>query len=267
MSSTAIRIFIAMFLLAPSLHAAAQDEAGPLTIDDIMALKLIRDPQISPDGAWVAYTVSSRDMEEDKSRTRIWMVPAAGGEPIPMTAEEESASRPRWSPDNKYLSFLSSRGEKAKTQLWTLNRLGGEAVQVTKVKQGVGGYDWSPDGSRLLLVLKDPKPAELTEDEKDDEKPLPNVIDRIQFKVDNVGYLDRRRSHIYLYTPGDESPVQVTSGDFDDEDPVWSPDGTAIAFVSDRSAEPDLDYGSDVWTVDVSGEDFTMNRVTSNPGR
>ena len=254
-------------LILLSALAVAQDGKRPITINDIMALKSIGSPEVSPDGKWVAYTLQSRDMEKDKRSSQIWVVSTAGGDPVPMTSPEYSASNPKWSPDNRFLSFQASKGEKAKTQVWSLNRIGGEAVQVTRVKQGISGYDWSPDGNRLLLVIQDPKAADLTEDEEDDEKPLPHVIDRMQFKQDYVGYLDRRRSHIYVYIPGDEEPVQLTSGDYDDDDPVWSPDGKSIAFVSDRSDNPDLNYGSDVWSVAVDDDNHALTQVTSNPGR
>ena len=103
--------------------------------------------------------------EDEKSETRIWMVPAqgGGGDAIPMTAEGYSATRPRWSPDGKYLSFQASRDE-GETQVWVLNRLGGEAQQLTDVKQGISSYDWSPDGATLLLSIRDP------EDEDADER-------------------------------------------------------------------------------------------------
>ena len=193
-----VRSSISLILLFLSSFAYAQNGERSITIDDILAMKSVGDPQVSPDGEWVAYTVRQRDMEEDKSGTQIWIVSAAGGEPVVMTSADTSATNPRWSPDNIYLSFKASKGEKAKSQVWNLNRLGGEAIQVTSVKQGVDSYDWSPDGSRMLLRIRDPRPADLTEDEEDDEKPLPHVIDRMQFKQDYVGYLDRRRAHIYV---------------------------------------------------------------------
>ena len=253
---------------AQEADAAAEAEQSPmLTIDDIMSLKSVGAPQISPDGRWIAYTVRETDMEKDRSRTRIWMIPADGGEPIAMTAEDQSAGNPKWSPDNKYLAFTASRGDKAKTQVWTLNRVGGEAMQLTHVKQGVRDFHWSPDGARLLLEIRDIEPKLADDDKENDDKPQPHVIDRIQFKQDYVGYLDRRRVHLYTFSPGDEEPVQVTFGDYEDRDPVWSPDGARVAFVSNRDEDPDISYNDDIWVVAVDADDKTPQRMTANPGR
>ena len=258
--------FTLLLILLP-LFAQAQGESQPVTIDDLMSLQSLSSPQISPDGEWVAYVVRSRDMEEDKSNTQVFMVATSGGEPIPMTDKETSASDPQWSPDGNFLSFTASKGKDAKTQIWTLNRLGGEAVQLTDVIQGVGDYAWSPDGTRLLLTLTDPKPADLTEDKGDDDKAVPYVIDRMQFKQDYSGYLDRRRTHIYVYTPDIKTTVQLTFGDYDDSNPVWSPDSRSIALVSDRSDNPDLNYGTDIFVVNADGNDPILTQVTSSPGR
>lgn len=261
-------------LLAPPAYSETTKRA--LAIDDFFDLATVRDPRVSPDGKWIAYTVTTTDLEKDKSETRLWMAPAAGGEALPMTAKGYSATSPRWSPDGRYLSFLAKRSESGeekkdsedRTQVWALDRRGGEAQQLTKVKQGVSGYEWSPDGKRLLLSIVDPRPWELTEDKKDDEKARPVVVDRLQFKQDYEGYLDRHRTHLYVLDVGSkEPPRQITSGDFDDSEPAWSPDGKRIAFVSNRTAEPDGNLNSDLWIVSADNTDkgATLLQATKNP--
>tara|TARA_R110000868_G_scaffold37111_9_gene131505 strand:+ start:38808 stop:40802 length:1995 start_codon:yes stop_codon:yes gene_type:complete len=244
----------------------AQENPRAIQIEDLLNLKRVGSPVISPDGDWIAYTVSETDLKEDKSETRIWMIPTKGGEAIPMTGKGYSASQPQWSSDNKYLSFMSSKS--GTSQVWTLNRMGGEAVQMTEIIQGVNSHVWSPDGTRLLLSITDAKPEELTKTKEDDKKPKPYVIDRLQFKRDYAGYLDRYRTHLYVYTPGDTAAVQITSGDYDDSSPVWSPDGKNIAFVSNRTEEPDGNSNSDIWVVSADNTDKGANlvQVTTNPG-
>ncbi len=250
-----------------SSKANAQDGKKALTIDDILNLKTVSEVQISPDGKWVAYTVSENDLKKDTSVKRVYMVPMAGGEAVAITGKGYTASEPRWSPDNKYLTFLASKGGDEKTQVWQSNRLGGDAEVLTKIPQGVSSHAWAPVGNRLLLVLTDPKPEELTEDKKDDKKAKPFIIDRRQFKQDYVGYLDRYRDHIYSLVPGDSIPTQLTSGDFDDSDPVSSPDGKQIAFVSNRTADPDSNSDTNIWVVSADTKDkgATLVQVTTNP--
>ena len=262
-----MRLFCFAILLCVSFTLQGQETKRSITIEDVLEIKSVRQVKVSPDEKWIAFTISTVDTTKDKSNRRIWMISTEGGDPIPMTSEDYSAGNPRWSPDGKYLSFTASKGDKAKTQVWNLNRLGGEAQQVTKIKQGVSGYEWSPDGKRLLLILKDPKPADLTKDTKDDKKLLPHVIDRIHFKQDYAGYLDNRRNHLYVYTPGDSAATQITSGNYDDSQPRWSPDGKSIAFVSNRSDNPDLSFNSDIWIVSADNTDkgAKLKQVTTNP--
>ena len=254
---------------------AASSAARNITIDDYFQIRDVGQPELSPDGQWVAYTVRTKMLKDDKNETRIWMVSSHGGDPLPMTAESNSSGHPRWSPDGKYLAFTSSRNN-GKSQVWLLNRLGGEAVRLTDVAQGVNDFEWSPDSTRLVLVLQDPKPED-AQAEKDKDKPAPAkpktqppwVIDRLQFKEDTVGYLDNRRTHLYVFSVEKKSLTQITSGDFDDSQPAWSPDGKQLAFTSNRSMpDPDATRDSNIWVVAADNTDKGAHlvQITSNPG-
>jgi dipeptidyl aminopeptidase/acylaminoacyl peptidase len=270
------------------LIASAQQSLGAqraITIDDRFQIREVAGPQLSPDVQWVAYTVNTTSLKEDKTEERIWMVPFAGGAAIPLTAEGVSSSHPRWSPDGKYLAFLSARHE-GKTQVWLLNRTGGEAQQLTDTPQAVDNFAWSPDGQRLCLILRDATSEELEaakererekegvdEKSKDakEKKPKaqkPWVMDRLQFKVDEVGYLDHRRTHLYTFDVATKGLTQITSGDYDDSDPVWSPDGKQLAFTSNRTSDPDRNYNTDIWTVAADNADkgAHLTQITTNPG-
>jgi dipeptidyl aminopeptidase/acylaminoacyl peptidase len=278
----ALRILVLGSVLVPSPTVLLGQEATPplrpITIDDYFQIRSVRDPQLSPDGRYATYTVESALLKEDKNESRIWMVPTVGGEAVPLTAEGVSSSHARWSPDGKWIAFLSERDE-SKTQVWFLPRHGGEAQRLTNTVQDVQDFAWAPDSRRLVLVLRDPSPEELqTASERKEksaghkEKPKterPHVIDRLQFKLDEVGYLDRRRTHLYIFDLAAKNLMQVTSDDFDDSEPAWSPDGRLIAFSSNRSTpDPDATYDINIWVVAADNTDkgAHLTKVTTNAG-
>jgi Tol biopolymer transport system component len=139
-------------VLAPALLAAALSAAHaqsatkrPLRPTDIYHLRSVNDPQISPDGAWVAYSVSAVDSAKDKSDSDIWMTSWDGTQTIRLTSTPESESSPRWSPDGRWLAFVSGRQEGKGGQVWLLDRRGGEAQRLTMIKGGIDDFAWSPD--------------------------------------------------------------------------------------------------------------------------
>ena len=245
-------------LLATAAHA---DTASVFDVDTYLAMRNVSGVRVSPDGDFLAYTVSRKDLQKDSSHSAVWMQATTGDEPMRMTAAESDAWSPKWSPDNRYLAVLSNRGA-GPSQVWLLDRRGGEAQQLTEFKQGVRSYDWSPDGTKLLLMVKDPSPTDLGEEPP--PNPPPYVIDRLQFKRDYVGYLDHRRNHVHVIDIADRGTHQVTSGNFDDSGPVWSPNGKHIVFVSNRTDAPDRNRNTDLWRASASEESPRIERLTNN---
>ena len=241
-------------IIAVSFAATAQGKR-PLSAENLFDVRDVRDPQRSPDGRWVAYTVTRAIKDTDKNDTDIWMVSWDGREHVQLTSTPESESRPRWSPDGKYLSFVSSRLGAKDSQVWLMNRAGGEAVKLTDVKGGVSDYSWSPDSKRLVLVVSDPDPKDPpADDDKTKEGPAktpkPIVVDRYYFKSDSNGYLRGERSHLYLFDVAAKKAEILTPGAFDETSPAWSPDSKQIAFIRrhrdqansdvDKMPNPDL---------------------------
>jgi len=237
------------------IAASAQAPKHGMTLDDAAKLVRVGAPELSPDGKWIAYTVSRIDVGEDKNISDLWMVSWDGSADVQLTFGTESAGSPKWSPDGRYLAFTSSRPGKAKgSQVWMLDRRGGEAQQLTDVKDDLGGYRWSPDSKQLLLTLQ-------AKDEPDDDKdkggkpkpPKPIVLDRYHFKQDVQGYLTDKRDHLYLFDVATKKLTKLTNEDkFEEHEGEWSPDGTMIAYVSNHDQpDPDRSANDDVFVVDA----------------
>ncbi|MEM6805804.1 MAG: S9 family peptidase, partial [Bacteroidota bacterium] len=258
----ALRYFSLFLLLACSLELSAQKRS--LEIDDYFSIKSLQSPRISPDGKWVAWLQRESLFKEEKSETSLWMRSLEGGEALRMTAKGSSVSQPRWSPDGKYLSFVANRNE-SKSQVWGLNRQGGEAQQLTKVKQGINGYEWAPDGKSLLLSIREEAPKDPKAKKGKKDSPKPWVIDRLQFKRDYAGYLDTLHTHLYVQGLGDTALTQLTFGDFDASQARWSPDGSQVAFVSNRTDNPDGNSNTDIWLLNLD-DPKALTQLTTNPG-
>lgn len=244
--------------LSFEVTASADSEKRLITIDDKTAFQSVASPVFSPGGQWIAYTVGSDDYAKNQSTTRIWTISSKGGDPIPMTSASVSSSHPVFSKDGKKLYYLSARDEQ-KSQVWSLDlTAGGEGQQVTDIKRGIKQIIFSSDEEKLLLVMKD----------EDTSKPLvegskPWVIDRLQFKRDYTGYLNRLRNHIYIYDIESKQAEQITFGDFDDSQPAWSPDDSQVAFTSNR--DPGDGNNTDIWLVSAS-QGSEARRLTTNKG-
>ena len=232
----------------------------PFGLDEYLALQNLSEISVSADGLYVAYTVTSSDLKEDETRDIVWMQPTDGGDPLRMTSPDSNSSSPKWSPDGRHLAVLSDRKDDI-SQIWLLDRRGGDAQQLTEFKQEVDSFEWAPDSKSLLLVAADPSPADLDEEEL--PNPRPYVVDRLQFKEDYVGYLDRHRTHIFVIEVASRESRQVTFGDYDDSEPAWSPDSQKIVFVSNRTETPDRNRNTDLWIVDVNSADEEPTQLTT----
>jgi dipeptidyl aminopeptidase/acylaminoacyl peptidase len=224
-----------------------------LTLDDLYHLREVSGPQISPEGEWVAYTVSVPDTEKDQADKDVWMASWDGRKNLRLTTSKSSEYAPRWSPDGRYLAFLSDRDDPREVaQIWLLDRAGGEAERITDLPGGVAAYAWSPDAKRIAIIASDPDPdsATVTPDTTQRTHP-PIVIDRYQFKEDETGYLDARRDHLYLFTLAGRKVEILTAGEYNEQAPSWSPDGRSIAFVSKRRPEFDRTDNWDLYVIEA----------------
>ena len=227
--------------------AATQRTLKP---EDFAALRDVDEPNISPDGNLVAYVVKSPDVEKDKLPGNLWLAKWDGSENRALTFGNKGASHPRWSPDGKWIAFLSGREEENEIdQLWVLPIGGGEAEKLTNLKGNVDDFAWSRDSKRIVLVIHDPDPREPEKKEKEKKTVPPIVIDRFQFKQDIDGYLTNRYSHLQLLDLTSRKLGPLTSGKHDDGLPAWSPDGKEIAFVTKRGDDPDRSENWDVWLI------------------
>ncbi len=253
---------VAISLLALASFVVAQERR--FTIDDLLKVRRVSDPQVSPKGDLVAFTITDVDKVANKSTTQIYLVPLGGGEVRQLTNDEHSSASPRWSPDGEKLAFVSARD--GEDQIWTIDVSNGTLKKITSLSTGAGGPVWSPDG-KLLAFTSDVYPEcendacnKRKAEEKAQSKVKAHVADRLLYRHWKF-WLDGIRSHVFVVSSAGGEARDLTPGDYDSPpfslggmtDYAFSADSKELAFASNHDKVEATSTNGDIWILSVHG--------------
>ncbi|MGH3053565.1 MAG: S9 family peptidase, partial [Gaiellaceae bacterium] len=232
--------------------------------EDVYALTSVGGPRLSPDGRRVAYVVNRVGRETNAYRSTIWVAPLDGSdEPKQFTYGERSDHSPRWSPDGRWLAFVSNRdGEeekKAHGELYVMAADGGEPRRLTDGKESVESVVWAPDSSRLAFARRVRDEAY---EEEEDRSRAPRRFTRVFFKLDGAGWIGDRRKHVFVVGLDGDDERQLTDGDCEDGEPAWSPDGSRIVFTSMRGERWDVEFVEALYALELDAEGAEPKRLS-----
>src|SRR5262245_11296900 len=263
-------IAMALMSFAPvGVAAGASADPHPFSVQDMVAMERLADPQPSPDGRWVAFTRRTWDPEANKVSTNLWLVSIDGKSLKQLTSAKASDTGPRWSPDGRTIAFISNRS--GSSQIWTIDPAGGEAVRKSDFPIDVDNVQWSPDGARFAFsaeVYPDCNDLACTakRDEEAAKDPVKaHVYTKLMFRHWDT-WEDGKRSHIFVW-PGRSvaGPVDIMKGaDADSptkpfggaEEFAWSPDGKEIAFTAKMAATPAWSTDLDIYVAATDGSGY-----------
>src|SRR5688572_1465645 len=254
------RFVVAIFVLVLAFTAGAHAQNGRFAVEDLLKVRRVSDPQVSPDGRQVAFVVGDVNLDANRVVNQIYLVPVAGGPAKQLTSGTSSASAPRWSPDGKKIAFTTGG------QIWVMDNDGDDKKQITKVSTGASGTVWSPDGNWIAFT------SEVHPDCNDDEcnrekdeaaeksKVKAHITERLLFRHWNE-WRDVKRSHVFVVSAKGGNARDLTPGDFDSPpyaasssvDFSFSPDGKELAFVKNPDKVEATSTNSDIYVVALSG--------------
>ena len=213
---------------------------------DVYKMEAVSRPKISPEGSWILYSQSKIDAAKDRSASKLYMMSSDGKETITLTEQTMGVGNYQWSPDGKYISYLTKGKDEDKgSQVFLMDRRGGEGVQLTNIKGEINDYVWFNSGKKMIVVVKDFNYADTAKS----KIRTPYEMNRYKFKQDNEGYLDNRKTHIYLFDLTTKKLDTLTSGNYNESSVAISADDAMIVYTSNVSENPDKNSNTDLFLL------------------